>query len=128
MYTENFQPNGISKPSWKKASSHERESFQVNLENKLKNIIIPQSVLECKDVHCKDPTHYQDVDNLTISILETVETSAFENLPVPKQQSKSAKKKPNPVWSDHVRPFRDNSLFWHQVWKSAGRPINTALH
>ena len=36
--------------------------------------------------------------------------------------------KPKPGWSEHVRPFRDNSLFWHQIWKSAGRPINTVLH
>ena len=109
VYTEDFHSNGIKKPSWKKASSHERESFQSNLDNKLNNIIIPQSVLECQDVHCNDPTHYQDVDNLTISILETVETSAFENLPVPKQQSKSTKKKPIPGWSDHVHPFVANS-------------------
>ena len=86
-------------------------------------------MLVCQDVHCQDPDHFQDTDNLAINILETVQSCAFENLPVPKPPNKSAKKKcPKPGWSEHVRPFRDDSLFWHQVWKSAGRPINTVLH
>ena len=27
-----------------------------------------------------------------------------------------------------LRPFRERALFWCQVWKSAGRPLNTVLH
>ena len=33
-----------------------------------------------------------------------------------------------PGWKDSVQPFKDDSYFWHQIWQSAGRPINTELH
>ena len=36
--------------------------------------------------------------------------------------------KPVPGWSLTVKPFRDKAHFWHQVWISAGRPLNTQLH
>ena len=52
---------------------------------------------------------------------------AYESLPVPKHPNQS-KKKPKPGWTEHVRPYRENSLFWHSIWKSAGRPMNTVLH
>ena len=33
-----------------------------------------------------------------------------------------------PGWSDSVAPFRNNAHFWHNVWTSAGKPINCNLH
>ena len=35
---------------------------------------------------------------------------------------------PVPGWNEFVKPFRDDSIFWHSVWVSAGRPQNTVLH
>ena len=33
-----------------------------------------------------------------------------------------------PGWNEEVKTFRDNSQFWHSVWCSARRPLNTELH
>ena len=27
-----------------------------------------------------------------------------------------------------VKPYRENAKFWHQVWVSCGKPINSAVH
>ena len=27
-----------------------------------------------------------------------------------------------------VKPYKDEAYFWHQTWKSQGKPINTDLH
>ena len=27
-----------------------------------------------------------------------------------------------------VKPYRENALFWHHVWLSCGKPINTTVH
>ena len=32
------------------------------------------------------------------------------------------------MWNDEVQPFKDKVLFWHAVWQSAGKQINTQLH
>ena len=31
------------------------------------------------------------------------------------------------MWNEHIRPLRDDSLFWHGIWKEAGRPAAGAL-
>ena len=33
-----------------------------------------------------------------------------------------------PGWKETVKPLRDNAFFWHQVWQSPGRPLQTGLH
>ena len=52
---------------------------------------------------------------------------AMQSLPVTKSYS-GQQKQPRPGWSDQVKPYRDNAHFWSQVWKSAGKPLNTVLH
>ena len=32
------------------------------------------------------------------------------------------------LWSKEIQPFKDKAMFWHAIWVSAGRPINTQLH
>ena len=56
-----------------------------------------------------------------------MEEAALLSLPVIKPKS-SQQKQPRPGWLDQVKPYRDNAHFWNQVWKSAGKPLNTVLH
>ena len=116
------------KPSWKKASQEQKSEFQSNLEINLSAISIPESLSRCRDVHCNDPGHNEDADNAIMEVLQCVEKAAYENLPVPRPPK--AKKQSNniPGWSQEVHPYRENARFWHQIWLSAGRPINTQLH
>ena len=57
-------------------------------------------------------------------LLKIVEDSAFATLPVNKSEKSKIKNK-KPGWSENVKPVRETAFFWSQVWKSAGRPINT---
>ena len=67
------------------------------------------------------------VDQLAIEVLETVQSTAEECLPCPGGKSKETVIK-IAGWKDDVRPYRDNAHFWHQVWKSCGRPLNCEVH
>ena len=29
---------------------------------------------------------------------------------------------------EDAQPFKDTAMFWHSIWLSAGRPLNTELH
>ena len=31
-------------------------------------------------------------------------------------------------WKEFVEPSQDTARFWHAIWISAGRPLNTELH
>ena len=116
------------KPSWKKASSDEKSEFKSKLEKDLAELVIPDSLSNCQDVHCTDPDHCDDADNVIVEILQRVEKSAYENLPVPPPPSERKSRSYKPGWSTEVEPHREMAQFWHQVWLSAGRPINTDLH
>ena len=118
---------GKEKPCWKKADQNQRINYSAELEQRLSQLHIPSSLVECKDVHCRDSSHLEESDQFMTSILHHVETSAMETLPILKPPNNKTKKNV-PGWAENVRPFRENALFWSQVWKSAGRPINTELH
>ena len=95
----------------------------------MSEISIPDEVKDCRDVKCKDLSHCDKADEYINKILECVEMSAAEALPTPKPPvDSSTKRKPVPGWSQSVKPYRDTAHFWHQVWTSAGRPLNTVLH
>ena len=81
----------------------------------------------CNDVHCKDINHRQKMDELLITILELINTTAYTCLPSPPQKKRKIKTSITD-WKNEVEPYRDKAMFWHAVWLSAGRPINTELH
>ena len=89
---------------------------------------MPESLSSCHDVHCDNPGHSEDADNVIVDILECVEKTAYDSLPVPLPPKNKKSKNSRPGWSVEVAPYYESAHFWHQVWMSAGRPINTQLH
>ena len=120
------------KPSWKRASQEEKQNFKNLLEDRLNSLTIPQSVLECRDVKCRDTTHRVELDSFAMDLLETLQEIAETSLPMPAVgENSKAKGQSNgviPGWKEAVKPFKDKAYFWHQVWVSLGRPINTEIH
>ena len=43
-------------------------------------------------------------------------------------QTSGRNKKLIPGWNDEVKPFREEAMFWHSLWISAGKSINNTLH
>ena len=116
------------KPSWKKASPEEKAIYKTNLEVGLSSINLPESLTSCRDVHCSNPSHSDDADKAIIDILECIEKTSFDCLPVPLPSKKKKSENSIPGWSAEVAPYCELAHFWHQVWMSAGRPLNTDLH
>ena len=117
----------VPRPSWKRASCEQKAEYKNVLAERLSRIPIPDSVICCRDVHCKDSKHLDDLDQYTLEVLETVQAVAEESLPVPPTSSSKVGKAIRPGWIDEVKPYRDKAYFWHQIWDSAGRPMNTQL-
>ena len=117
------------KPSWKNSSCDEKAEYIDHLRNLLDGVNVPKNVTECENVHCKDADHIAQTDHLVAELLECVDKAADQNLhKANPNRRKSAKKPSIPGWNDLVKPYKDDSFFWHQVWVSAGRPINNVLH
>ena len=122
-------PATIVKPSWKRATKEQKAKFPAVLDEKLSVLSTPNEILSCKDVKCRDANHCDKADDFICDLLECVEAAAAEALPTPNQsRTLPSNTKLVPGWKTFVKPFRDNAYFWHQVWVSAGRPLNTELH
>ena len=120
---------GSSKPSWKTSSLEQKALYKYSLEKNLNSITVPHCLLHCKDLKCKNAAHCDLVDKLAIEVLETVQLTAESTLTCP---GGGAGRRPTcrtiPGWSDSVRPYRETAYFWHQVWISCGKPVNTEVH
>ena len=101
--------------------------FKTALDEKMSSLLPPASVLSCMDVHCKEPSHKEDLDQFTLEVLETVQNVAEETLPTP-PSGNSQKKNIRPGWREEVKTFRDTAYFWSQIWKSCDKPLNTPVH
>ena len=109
-----------------KASEEERAAYRTNLEHLLKSIQSPPGIRHCQNSHCNDKIHISHCINILDDILQSINHSAIKCLPV--TQSGGKMKHGITKWHEEILPFRDKALFWHSVWQSAGRPLNTELH
>ena len=119
----------VPKPCWKRSADEQKENFIELLKNKLNNISIPQNSIDCHDPHCNNVEHIENIDCFVTTILETIDHAAEETLTTPVCKSNFSKSNDIlPGWNLYVRPFKENAVFWHSIWTSAGRPINNNLH
>ena len=106
-----------SKVSWIKATAAERSNYVDTLANRLRSLDIPPCTgcfLNVNRAIEKNAMSYWSVcfspSNLQLTIAYHV------------------RKSPIAFWEVDVQPFKDCSLFWHSIWNSAGRRLNTELH
>ena len=95
------------------------------LHQKLQYVQTP-AYANCKTVNRKDINHVTDIDDYATNILEILDTS----IKTVTMKSNKSKERPKvvPGWSNEVKPFRDDAMFWHAVWKSSGKPLNNSIN
>ena len=101
------------------------EKFQKELDNKLGKQRVPNCIT-CRDVHCKDSHHVEEVDTYTKNVLDAVDSAITTTACYKRQVNRSAKIVPG--WSELVKPFCDDAKFWNAIWISAKKTLNTELH
>ena len=118
------------KPSWKDATSDQKLEFNDVLFRKLFNMNIPSEVVECTNIHCENNEHKDKIDSYIGELLQFVNDSGIETLPVPQPSKKKEdqRTKCTAGLKEYVEPFQDKARFWFSVWTSAGKPQNTELH
>ena len=98
------------------------------LSEKLGQIYPPES-LECSDLHCDHHGHSFERDQYVLDILCNMIETTYECIPLSAKPKKSGQVSPMlPGWNETVKPLRDDSIFWHSIWVSAGRPHSGSLH
>ena len=119
------EPSVTPKPAWYKATDNNLRSYKNDLQDRINNVNLPEDLLVCRDVHCTNPEHIDQCDKYCLDILEAISESVRDNIPM---TGSDKQKKVITGWSTEVKQFQNEAKFYHALWISSGKPINTDLH
>ena len=111
--------NRSSRISWPKATESHICDYRRALSRKLLDISLPVDALACHDLHCSQAAHLNALQEYTQSITNACITAAANTIPRTCTRPNTGR---IPGWSEHVRPLRERSMFWHRMWLDCGRP------
>ena len=122
--------DAYKKPRWRNSSQEQKDYFRVKLANTVEDSVIPDCCKTCFNVHCNDKSHNIECDNFLMTLLRGMENVANECLTSCGGNNDKNVRRETTIaqWHEEIQPFKDKAIFWHAVWVSAGRPINTQLH
>ena len=91
--------------------------YQRRLLNLLSSVDIPLDAIRCTDFLCTD--HQTVISQYCSDIASCLEDAGKTTIPKCKPSGKRIA-----GWNDEVRPSRDESIFWHRLWKDCGSPTS----
>ena len=106
---------------WENSTNASIEAYKLLLDNHLMSLELPTSILNCNNILCEK--HDEILIRKLDEFLNIVKISADHTIPVKKTRNK----KGIPGWNCFVKPFKEKSIFWNNVWKSAGKPATGQL-
>ena len=100
-------------------NNHDLREYANALDRALHEIQIPWEALQCCDKSCT--MHYSELQLFHDAIVKACVESGKECIA---HTSKSGKTSALTGWNEFVKPYRDDSIFWHNIWKQCGSPRN----
>ena len=119
-------PNRVD---WSKATSDQVCAYRAHLQISLEKIQavaeqpLCSSSLQCDDIHCLVGDHSEARDSYVLDLLSAVIESSHLNMPTYGGSWFGSRRTgvSVPGWSTVVKPFREESLYWGNIWKASGR-------
>ena len=73
----------------------------------------------------------EERDSLVIDVMSSIIETSQQCIPMSGGRRGSKPECPVsqaiPGWGDFVEPYKQDAVFWHSVWQSAGRPVQGVL-
>ena len=119
------------RPAWSSATQEDVFQYTGELEVRL-DTLVPPSSLHCQDPKCSDLNHSKERDSFVLDILCNIVESSYTTLPMTGGRQRvgagHGSRGRLPGWEHEVEPFRQQSLYWQNVWLKEGRPSHGWLH
>ena len=103
--------------SWCKVNDKHIMDYHQRQNSYLKNIK-QYEILKCRDTLCKSQNHQKEIDDMCADLIDCCLKS---DCAFPRIQKKKVRR---PRWTEEVKPYRDDALWWHNLWIHNGRPSN----
>ena len=105
--------------NWSKATDTNIQNYKILLDHYLSYFIIPQSIKECNNLLCN--SHNNIILQTLDELINIMIISANDTIPTHIIRGNN---KGMPGWNSHVKPFKEKSIFWNDMWKQAGKPVS----
>jgi len=89
----------------------------------LRDVHLPVDALQCRNPLCVNSEHVSYIHRYATYLIEACLAAAERVLPKTNQGHSNRK----PGWDEFVRPAREKSLFWHDIWSHAACPRTCVL-
>ncbi len=109
--------------AWDKATPVHVANYSRMLDGALGELNVSREIIHCSDVNCQSSKHKEYIDILCAQFIECCITTGFDCIPLINHKAKNI-----PGWTDHAKPEREQSLFWHWVWSEAGKPFTGIIY
>jgi len=109
--------------AWHKASAYDLNSYKESLKYNLLSLSVPNAAIACQDVHCHNNEHRYQLQEYAHSIANASLIAAGKAIPlINAGKDTGGNSHRIPGWHEFVTPYRNESLFWHNLWLECGRP------
>jgi len=106
------------KVAWHKCTDADFIAYCNTLSTLLKDVHLPVDAIQCRNRLCVNNEHVTCIHKYAKDLTEARLMAAESALP--KTTFSQSKRKPG--WNEFLRPAHEKSLFWHNIWSTAGRP------
>ena len=89
------------------------------LDNFLVNIRIDSDIMYCSNSHCDNIIHKRYIDSMCNELITCCLKAGALAFPCKKMLYTTKK---IALWNEKVKPYREKSVFWHNIWMSCNRP------
>ncbi|ELU02058.1 hypothetical protein CAPTEDRAFT_218117 [Capitella teleta] len=107
--------HALNRPSWQRATVQDKAAYQLRLKELLREVDIPFDVFSCRPFECVCQDHGRMIEQYYSDVMSAMITASKECIP-------SRSKKKAAWWSTYVSHLQEESIFWHRIWLSSGRP------
>ncbi|ELU01730.1 hypothetical protein CAPTEDRAFT_200004, partial [Capitella teleta] len=105
----------LNRPSWQRATVQDKAAYQLRLKELLREVDIPFDVFSCRPFECVCEDHGRMIEQYYSDVMSAMIRASKECIP-------SRSKKKAAGWSTYVSHHQEESIFWHKIWLSSGRP------
>ena len=98
--------------SWYKATKQNICDFQICVSMELSSIDLPIEALTCSNINCNNVNHINALSKYCKDIYKCCINAGCATIPI-SGQSASHNGEAIAGWNEHIRPYREKSLFWH---------------
>jgi exonuclease III len=101
--------------AWYKVTDNDQLLYNQKQDNYLSHMKCYE-VAECCNVMCADMKHKVQIDEW---FQEMVNCCLLSDVHLPRVSKRKINK---PYWKTEVKPYKDESLWWHNFWRQCGEP------